>query len=150
HWVSAADAVDAEVRLYNQLFTKADPDAANFAAEINPQSVEVIAGAKIEPALATDNIDAPVQFERQGYFHRDPDSTPGRPVFNRTVGRVDSGAKVSGRDSAGKSGGWAERRKRSRSGPCALPMQPRAASCASRRLRRRRKHLRRATRKNPG
>jgi glutaminyl-tRNA synthetase len=99
HWVSAADAVDAEVRLYNQLFTKPDPDAANFAAEINPQSVEVIAGAKVEPALAADNIDAPVQFERTGYFHRDPDSAPDRPVFNRTVGLRDTWAKVA----AGKS-----------------------------------------------
>jgi glutaminyl-tRNA synthetase len=99
HWVSAADAVDAEVRLYNQLFTKPDPDPANFASEINPQSVEVIAGAKVEPALAAENIDAPVQFERQGYFQRDPDSTPGRPVFNRTVGLRDTWAKVAAANS---------------------------------------------------
>jgi len=95
HWVGAADAVDAEVRLYNQLFTKPDPDVANFAAEINLQSVEVIEGAKIEPALAADNVDAPVQFERQGYFYRDSDGAPGRPVFNRTVGLRDTWAKVS-------------------------------------------------------
>jgi glutaminyl-tRNA synthetase len=99
HWVSAADAVDAEVRLYNQLFTKPDPDPANFASEINPQSVEVIAGAKVEPALATGNSDAPVQFERQGYFHRDAESTPGRPVFNRTVGLRDTWAKVAAANS---------------------------------------------------
>jgi glutaminyl-tRNA synthetase len=94
HWVNAADAVEAEVRLYNQLFTKPDPDVANFAAELNPQSVEVVTGAKLEPVLASDNIDAPVQFERQGYFYRDPDSAPGRPVFNRTVGLRDTWAKV--------------------------------------------------------
>jgi glutaminyl-tRNA synthetase len=97
HWVSAADAVTAEVRLYSQLFTKADPDAANFAAELNPESLEVLRDAKLEPALAADNIDVPVQFERQGYFYRDPDSSPGRPIFNRTVGLRDSWAKVSGK-----------------------------------------------------
>jgi glutaminyl-tRNA synthetase len=95
HWVLAADAVSAEVRLYNQLFAKPDPDVANFAAELNPDSVEVLPDAKIEPALAGGNADAPVQFERQGYFCRDPDSRPGRPVFNRTVGLRDTWAKVS-------------------------------------------------------
>jgi glutaminyl-tRNA synthetase len=93
HWVGA-DAVDAEVRLYNQLFTSPDPDAANFAAELNPQSVEIVSGAKVEPALVADNAGAPVQFERQGYFCRDPDSGPGKPVFNRTVGLRDTWAKV--------------------------------------------------------
>jgi glutaminyl-tRNA synthetase len=95
HWVSAADAVSAEVRLYNQLFTSADPDVANFAADLNPSSLEVLADAKIEPAAAGDNSADPVQFERQGYFCRDMDSTPGRPVFNRTVGLRDTWAKVS-------------------------------------------------------
>jgi glutaminyl-tRNA synthetase len=94
HWVSAADAVPAEVRLYNQLFTKPDPNVANFAADLNPASLEVLEGAMLEPALAADNSDAPVQFERQGYFYRDPDSKPGRPVFNRTVGLRDTWAKV--------------------------------------------------------
>jgi len=94
HWVSAADAVSAEVRLYNQLFAKPDPNAGNFAADLNPNSLEVLADAKIEPALAADEADAPVQFERQGYFYRDPDSKPGRPVFNRTVGLRDTWAKV--------------------------------------------------------
>jgi glutaminyl-tRNA synthetase len=94
HWVSAADAVSAEVRLYNQLFTKPDPNVAAFAADLNPASLEVIGDAKIEPALAVDNADAPVQFERQGYFYRDPDSQPGRLVFNRTVGLRDTWAKV--------------------------------------------------------
>jgi glutaminyl-tRNA synthetase len=94
HWVSATDAVNAEVRLYNQLFTRPDPDAGNFAAEINPLSVEVLAGVKIEPALADAAVGEAVQFERQGYFCMDPASKPGRPVFNRTVGLRDTWAKV--------------------------------------------------------
>ncbi|MBO0764270.1 MAG: glutamine--tRNA ligase/YqeY domain fusion protein [Hyphomicrobiaceae bacterium] len=97
HWVSAADAVDAEVRLYDQLFAKPDPDAANFAADLNPNSLEVLAGCKLEPALVAGNSSDPVQFERQGYFCPDRDSTPGRPVFNRTVGLRDTWAKVSAR-----------------------------------------------------
>jgi glutaminyl-tRNA synthetase len=95
HWVSAADALTAEVRLYNQLFTRADPDVANFAADLNPNSLEVLSEAKIEPAAAGDNASEPVQFERVGYFVRDADSKPGRPVFNRTVGLRDTWAKVS-------------------------------------------------------
>lgn len=95
HWVAAADAVSAEVRLYNQLFKSETPDAANFAADLNPQSVEVLADAKLEPALITDNANVPVQFERNGYFVRDKDSTPGKPVFSRTVGLRDTWAKVS-------------------------------------------------------
>jgi len=96
HWVSAADAVSAEVRLYNPLFTKPDPDAKNFVADLNPASLEVLPDAKLEPALAAGNASEAVQFERQGYFVRDPDSTPGKPVFNRTVGLRDTWAKVSG------------------------------------------------------
>jgi len=95
HWVSAADALTAEVRLYNQLFTRADPDVGNFAADLNPNSLEVLSDAKIEPAAAGDNALDPVQFERVGYFVRDADSKPGRPVFNRTVGLRDTWAKVS-------------------------------------------------------
>jgi glutaminyl-tRNA synthetase len=95
HWVAAADAVSAEVRLYNPLFTKPDPSAANFAADLNANSLEVLPDAKLEPILAGDNAPAPVQFERQGYFVRDKDSLPGRPVFNRTVGLRDTWAKVS-------------------------------------------------------
>ena len=94
HWVSAADSVPAEVRLYNPLFVKPEPDAANFASDLNPNSIEVLADARVEPALAADNSPAPVQFERQGYFARDPDSAPGKPVFNRTVGLRDSYAKA--------------------------------------------------------
>jgi len=93
HWVSAQDAVTAEVRIYNPLFTRPDPDASNFAAEINPLSLEVLPRAKLEPALAADNSSEPVQFERQGYFVRDKDSTPGKPVFSRTIGLRDTFAK---------------------------------------------------------
>jgi glutaminyl-tRNA synthetase len=96
HWVSAADAVPAEVRLYNQLFTRADPNVADFAADINPNSLEVLTDCKLEPATASATADAPMQFERQGYFYRDPDSAPGRLVFNRTVGLRDTWAKVQG------------------------------------------------------
>jgi glutaminyl-tRNA synthetase len=93
HWVSAQDAVTAEVRLYNPLFTRPDPDASNFAAELNSQSLEVLPGAKLEPVLAGDNSGEPVQFERQGYFVRDRDSRPGSLIFSRTIGLRDSYAK---------------------------------------------------------
>jgi glutaminyl-tRNA synthetase len=96
HWVSAADSVPAEVRLYNQLFLKPDPDPANFANELNPNSLEVIADARVEPALATGNSADPVQFERLGYFCPDKESAPSKLVFNRTVGLRDTWAKVSG------------------------------------------------------
>jgi glutaminyl-tRNA synthetase len=94
HWVSASGSVPAEVRLYNHLFTRPEPNAADFAADLNPQSMEVLSDSRLEAALASDNIDAPLQFERQGYFYRDPDSSPGRLVFNRTVGLRDTWAKV--------------------------------------------------------
>jgi glutaminyl-tRNA synthetase len=95
HWVSAADAISAEVRLYNPLFTKPDPDAANFAADLNPNSLEIVPDAKVEPALMADNSADPAQFERQGYFVRDRHSKPGHPVFSRTIGLRDTWAKVS-------------------------------------------------------
>jgi glutaminyl-tRNA synthetase len=94
HWVSAADAITAEVRLVNPLFRSAVPDAANFAADLNPESWEVLTDAKLEPAIVSDNSDAAVQFERLGYFCRDRDSKPGHPVFNRTVGLRDTFAKA--------------------------------------------------------
>ena len=96
HWVSAPDAVPAEVRLYNPLFSRPDPSGGDFAADLNPNSLEIIADARLEPALAGKNSDEAVQFERQGYFCRDPDSRPDRLVFNRTVGLRDTWAKVSG------------------------------------------------------
>ncbi|MES2029140.1 MAG: glutamine--tRNA ligase/YqeY domain fusion protein [Pseudomonadota bacterium] len=94
HWVSAADAVPAEVRVYNQLFADPQPNAAEFASQINPESLETLSGAMLEPALASDNTSDVVQFERQGYFCRDKDSAPGKLVFNRTVGLRDSYAKL--------------------------------------------------------
>ena len=96
HWVSAKDSVAAEVRLYNQLFTKPGPNPADFANEINPNSLEVLTDVRVEPALAVNNSGDAIQFERQGYFCPDKDSTPDRPVFNRTVGLRDTWAKVSG------------------------------------------------------
>jgi glutaminyl-tRNA synthetase len=97
HWLSAAQSKPAEVRLYNQLFTKPNPDAANFAGDLNPQSLEILADARVEPAIVEANSAEPVQFERQGYFVRDADSTPDRPVFNRTIGLRDTFAKEVGK-----------------------------------------------------
>lgn len=99
HWLSAADAVPAEVRVYNPLFTRPDPGAdGDVFADLNPESLEVLAGAMVEPALATLAEGEAVQFERQGYFCPDPDSAPGALVFNRTVGLRDTWAKESGRN----------------------------------------------------
>lgn len=95
HWVAAADAVAAEVRLYNHLFTRPDPGAeGDVFADLNPESLEVLTGCLVEPSLAQAVVGEAVQFERQGYFCLDPDSTPGKPVFNRTVGLRDTWAKV--------------------------------------------------------
>jgi len=96
HWLSAAKSIPAEIRVYNQLFQKSVPDAANFAADLNPQSLEVLSDARVEPAIAAADTPDPMQFERQGYFTRDPDSTPDRPVFNRTIGLRDTFAKEVG------------------------------------------------------
>jgi glutaminyl-tRNA synthetase len=98
HWVSAAHALDAEVRIYDRLFTKEDPnqveEGQEFTANLNPNSLEVIAQAKLEPSLANAPVEARYQFERLGYFCVDPDSKPGRLVFNRTVALKDTWAKV--------------------------------------------------------
>jgi glutaminyl-tRNA synthetase len=94
HWVSASHSVAAEVRLYNPLFNRADPDPGNFAAQIDPNALEVLGEARVEPALAELKAGEVVQFERQGYFCPDPDSKPDRLVFNRTVGLRDTWAKV--------------------------------------------------------
>jgi glutaminyl-tRNA synthetase len=94
HWLSAADSMAAEVRLYNPLFNRADPSGGeNFIADLNPNSREVLPAARIEPGLASAEVEKPVQFERQGYFCRDRDSTPQKLVFNRTIGLRDSFAK---------------------------------------------------------
>jgi glutaminyl-tRNA synthetase len=98
HWVSAAHAVDAEVRLYDRLFSKPDPNEVeagqDFTSNLNPDSMEVVGGAKVEPSLATPALEEHYQFERIGYFCVDQDSTPGKPVFNRTVALKDTWAKI--------------------------------------------------------
>jgi glutaminyl-tRNA synthetase len=95
HWVSAAHAQPAEIRLYNPLFTRPDPGAdGDLMADLNPRSLEVLSGAMLEPGLAGGNAEAAVQFERQGYFCRDPDWAPGRLVYNRTIGLRDTWAKT--------------------------------------------------------
>jgi len=104
HWVAASSALPAEVRLINPLFRNATPDASNFSAEINPDSLEVLAGAMVEPAAAESNSDQPMQFERLGYFRRDQDSAPGKPVFVRTVGLRDTFARTLAEGSATKGG----------------------------------------------
>jgi glutaminyl-tRNA synthetase len=98
HWVSAAHAIDAEVRIYDKLFNKEDPnqveEGQEFTANLNPNSLEVITNAKLEPSLANAPVEGRYQFERLGYFCVDPDSKPGHPVFNRTVALKDTWAKV--------------------------------------------------------
>ena len=94
HWVSAPDSLPAEVRLYNPLFNRPDPDPSNFAAQIDPRSLEVLSDARVEPVLAALKPGEAVQLERQGYFCPDPDSASGRLVLNRTVGLRDTWAKV--------------------------------------------------------
>jgi glutaminyl-tRNA synthetase len=93
HWVAAAHSIPAEVRIYNPLFTQPNPSGDNFTADLNPRSVELLTGARLEPALADARIEEPVQFERQGYFCLDRDSKPGAPVFSRTIGLRDTWAK---------------------------------------------------------
>jgi glutaminyl-tRNA synthetase len=98
HWVSAAHAAAAEVRLYDHLFAKLDPEQAeegqDFFSNLNPNSLEVIADARVEPSIAAAMPGSRVQFERLGYFCVDPDSRPGQPVFNRTVTLRDTWAKI--------------------------------------------------------
>jgi len=98
HWVSAEHAIDAEVRLYDKLFTKEDPgdveEGYDFKSNLNPNSLEVVSNAKLEPSLANVPAGSRYQFERLGYFSVDPDSRPGHPVFNRTVALKDTWAKI--------------------------------------------------------
>jgi glutaminyl-tRNA synthetase len=98
HWVSAGHAVDAEVRLYENLFSKEDPneveEGQDFLANLNPNSLEVVTGAKLEPSLGNAAAGSRYQFERLGYFCVDPDSMAGKPVFNRTVALKDTWAKL--------------------------------------------------------
>jgi glutaminyl-tRNA synthetase len=98
HWVSAEHAVDAEVRIYDTLFTKENPadleEGQDFTANLNPHSLETLTGCKLEPSLGQAAPGARFQFERLGYFCVDPDSKEGAPVFNRTVALKDTWAKV--------------------------------------------------------
>jgi glutaminyl-tRNA synthetase len=98
HWVSAAHAITAEIRLYDKLFTKPDPydlpESGDLFDNLNPNSLEVIAEAKLEPSLAEATVGAHFQFERVGYFCVDPDSRPGNLVFNRTLPLKDTWAKI--------------------------------------------------------
>ena len=95
HWVSAMHAVDAEVRLYEHLFTSERPDDEDdFLSTLNPDALKVVTNAKVEPSLADARPGERFQFERLGYFAVDPDSKPGAPVFNRTVSLRDTWAKV--------------------------------------------------------
>ena len=98
HWVSASHAAGAEVRLYDNLFTKENPneieEGQDFTANLNPHSLQVLTGCKLEPSLANAAAGSRYQFERLGYFCVDPDSSPGKPVFNRTVALKDTWAKI--------------------------------------------------------
>ncbi len=106
HWVSAEHALQAEVRLYDHLFIKEDPtdypEGADWTANLNPKSLEVITDARVEPSLADAAIGSRWQFERLGYFCVDPDSRPGALVFNRTVTLRDTWAKIQKAQKAGK------------------------------------------------
>ncbi len=98
HWVSAAHAIHAEIRLYDKLFTKADPydvaEGEDVLSNLNPNSLEILTGAKLEPSLAEASAGGHFQFERVGYFCVDPDSAPGKLVFNRTLALKDAWAKI--------------------------------------------------------
>jgi glutaminyl-tRNA synthetase len=105
HWVSAAHAVDAEVRLYDNLFAKEDPndveEGQDFTANLNPNSLEIIPNSKVEPSLRDAAVGSRYQFERMGYFCVDPDSASGKLVFNRTIGLRDTWAKIEQREKHG-------------------------------------------------
>ncbi len=98
HWVSAAHAISAEIRLYDKLFTKADPydleEGQDVLDNLNPNSLEILTGAKLEPSLANAKLEDRFQFERVGYFCLDPDSSETRKIFNRTLALKDSWAKI--------------------------------------------------------
>ena len=95
HWVSASHSIPGEVRLYEHLFGRADPGAdGDLLQDLNPRSEEVLTDCRLEPALSGLPVTTRVQFERLGYFCVDKDTTPGRPVFNRTVTLRDTWARV--------------------------------------------------------
>ncbi|HYT68589.1 MAG TPA: glutamine--tRNA ligase/YqeY domain fusion protein [Vicinamibacterales bacterium] len=98
HWVSAVHAVDAEVRLYDRLFSVEEPGKVeDYRTVLNPASLVLVTDAKVEPSAATAPAGSRFQFERIGYFCVDPDTTPQRPVFNRTVSLKDTWAKIEGK-----------------------------------------------------
>jgi glutaminyl-tRNA synthetase len=105
HWVAASHAINAEVRLYENLFLKENPDdveeGQDFTANLNPNSLEIVSNAKLEPSLADASAGSRYQFERLGYFCVDKDSSPARPVFNRTVALKDTWAKIEKREKVG-------------------------------------------------
>ena len=102
HWISAPHAMAAEVRLYDHLFTRPDPGAdGDLFADLNPDSEKVLVGCQVEPTLAELPVGETVQFERLGYFSPDPDSTPGHPVFNRTLTLKDTWAKLQAQGATG-------------------------------------------------
>jgi glutaminyl-tRNA synthetase len=109
HWVSAAQAADAEVCLYDRLFSKPDPEdvpeGVDYKINLNPNSLVVLTGCKVEPGLADAAAGNRYQFLRQGYFCVDKDSRPGMPVFNRTVTLRDTWAKI---EKKGQKGGGEE------------------------------------------
>jgi glutaminyl-tRNA synthetase len=98
HWVSAAHAISAEIRIYDKLFLRPDPndvpEGEDVLSNLNPNSLEIVTGAKLEPSLANAKLEDRFQFERVGYFYLDPDSTEGNLVFNRTLPLKDSWAKI--------------------------------------------------------
>jgi glutaminyl-tRNA synthetase len=106
HWVSAEHAVNAEVRMYETLFNRENPnevpEGGDFTDNLNPKSLEAIADAKVEPSLKGAGAGTRVQFERLGYFCVDKDATDDRLVFNRTVGLKDTWAKIEQKQGAGK------------------------------------------------
>jgi len=104
HWVSARHAIDAEVRLYHHLFIKENPyevsEGADWTSNLNPKSLEIISGCKLEPGLAESKLGKRYQFERLGYFCVDSESTVAKPVFNRTVTLRDEWARIQKRQQA--------------------------------------------------
>jgi glutaminyl-tRNA synthetase len=98
HWVSARHAIEAEIRIYDKLFTKSDPsqlaEGEDFTSGLNPDSLETLLDAKLEPSLAVAKVEDRYQFERVGYFCVDPDSKPGKLVFNRTLPLKDTWARI--------------------------------------------------------
>jgi glutaminyl-tRNA synthetase len=98
HWVSARHAISAEIRIYDKLFANPNPgdvpEGGSYLDNLNPNSLEIISDAKLEPSLASAKIDDRYQFERVGYFCLDRDSAPGKLVFNRTLPLKDGWAKI--------------------------------------------------------